>query len=76
MTALGVRSSSVAHIDLFDGPPWEARGFWDDASKPRSRLTVAVQMIAGLVMCLAIPICFEGVLFALGWGWERLITFG
>ena len=76
MTALGVRLSSVAHIDLFDGPSWEVRGFWDDASKPRSRLAVAVQMIAGLLMCLAIPICFACVLFALGWGWERLTTFG
>jgi hypothetical protein len=62
----------LSHIDLFDGPSWEARGFWDDTPKPRSRVAVAVQIIAGLLLCLAIPVCFTAVLFALAWGFDKL----
>jgi hypothetical protein len=64
--------SGVQHIDLFDGPSWEARGFWDDKPKHRSRSAVAAQLIAGFLLCLAIPACFTAFLFALGLGWDRL----
>ena len=64
----------MSHIDLFDGRSWEARGFWDDTPKPRSRLGVAAQLLAGLVMGLAIPVCFVAFVAALGWGWDRLLT--
>ncbi len=63
----------VQHIDLFDGPSWDARGFWDDQPKPRSRLVVAAQLFAGLLMGLAIPVCFVAFPAALAWGFEKML---
>ena len=58
----------MQHIDLFDGPSWDARGFWDDQPKPRSRVAVALQLLAGLLMGLAIPVSFVAFPAALAWG--------
>ena len=63
------------HIDLFDGPTWDATDFWDSEPKPHSRWNLAGQLIASFLACMAIPACFAGVLGAFLWGFDSLLSF-
>ena len=67
------QAQRLEHIDLFDGPSWDARGYWDDVPRTTSRLAVVVQLIVALVMNLMVPAAFAGVLLSLGWGWDALL---
>ena len=64
----------VQHFDLFDGPPWDAKDFWDWVPKPRSRWVVIGQLIASLLACLAVPACFVGTLATLLWGLDKIFS--
>ena len=68
------QSLRLERIDLFDGPSWEASGFWDTESKGRSRWVIAGQLTASLLACLAIPVCFTAVLAALMWDINSMFT--
>jgi len=66
----------VQHIDLFDGPNWDARDFWDAEPKRRSRWVTAGELIASFLACLAVPASFAATLAALGWGWDKMLSRG
>jgi len=64
----------VQHFDLFDGPTWDAKDFWDWEPKRHSRWMVAGQLIASLCVCLAVPACFVATLATLLWGLDRTFS--
>ena len=64
----------LEHIDLFDGPSWDARDYWDDVPRTTSRWAVIVQVIVGLALNLMVPAAFAGVLFAFLWGVSHLLV--
>jgi hypothetical protein len=69
------QTQRLEHIDLFDGPSWDDRDYWDDVPKARSKLGVVVQVLLGIGVNLLVPAAFAGALFGLGWGWNHLLDF-
>ena len=62
------RHQRLGHIDLFDGPSWESRDYWDDVPRARSKLAVGVQVVLAIVMNLMVPAAFTAAFGALAWG--------
>jgi hypothetical protein len=61
-------------IDLFDGPSWEQRDYWDDVPRTTSKLAVTVQVVLGILVNLMVPAAFALMLAALGWGLNHVLS--
>jgi hypothetical protein len=75
-----VSTSSVSQaerpqcIDLFDGPSWEQRDYWDDIPRATSKLAVTVQVVIGILINLMVPAAFAAMLAGLGWGLNQTLS--
>jgi len=63
-------------IDLFDGPSWDARGYWDDAPRAASGLSVVVQITVGVAINLLVPAAFIAALAGPMWGFNQTLSQG